>query len=70
MTHAPHTPAPRLARRFAVIAGGALALSFAANAFAQSKLETAVFAGGCFWTMEHGLETIPGVVKAPPMSRW
>ena len=42
----------------------ALTAAFTLPALAQQKLETAVFAGGCFWTMEHGLETIPGVVKA------
>jgi peptide-methionine (S)-S-oxide reductase len=31
---------------------------------AQARLETAVFAGGCFWTMEHGFESVPGVVRA------
>jgi peptide-methionine (S)-S-oxide reductase len=36
----------------------------AGSAAAAPKLETAVFAGGCFWTMEHGLEEIPGVVNA------
>src|SRR5579875_1342515 len=41
----------------------ALALAATASA-AQPKLETAVFACGCFWTMEHGLEAVPGVVKA------
>ncbi len=51
-----------LARRvvLAVVFAGATTLP----ALAQTRLETAVFAGGCFWTMEHGLETIPGVVKA------
>lgn len=33
-------------------------------ALAAGRLETAIFAGGCFWTMEHGLEDIPGVVSA------
>jgi len=41
-----------------------LAAATTLPALAQPRLETAVFAGGCFWTMEHGLETIPGVVKA------
>jgi len=51
-----------LARRvvLALVVAGASTLP----AIAQTRLETAVFSGGCFWTMEHGLETIPGVVKA------
>lgn len=57
------TPTPfRRALRFAATLSVATALAL--PAFAQQHLETAVFAGGCFWTMEHGLETIPGVVKA------
>ena len=28
-----------------------------------AQLETAVFAGGCFWCMEHDLESLPGVVE-------
>ena len=28
-----------------------------------AELETAVFAGGCFWCMEHDLESLPGVVE-------
>ena len=41
-----------------------LALGMAAPALARGPLQVAVFAGGCFWTMEHGLESIPGVVSA------
>lgn len=33
-------------------------------ALAATRTETAVFAGGCFWTMEKGLEHVPGVVSA------
>ena len=29
-----------------------------------ADLETAVFAGGCFWCLEHDLEHLPGVVEA------
>ena len=32
-------------------------------AFAQSKYQTAIFSGGCFWSMEHDMESIPGVVR-------
>ena len=42
----------------------ALALLAASPALAAGRLQTAIFAGGCFWTMEHGLETIPGVMNA------
>ena len=31
---------------------------------AMAELETAVFAGGCFWCMEHDLEDLPGVRDA------
>src|ERR1044071_3271303 len=46
--------APRL---FAAIACMPLA------ATAEPKTETAIFAGGCFWSMEHDMEKIPGVVS-------
>ena len=41
-----------------------LGLAGAALAAGAPRLETAIFAGGCFWTVEHGLEDIPGVVMA------
>ena len=41
-----------------------LAFGVAVPAMARGPLQVAIFAGGCFWTMEHGLETIPGVVSA------
>ncbi|APD48510.1 peptide-methionine (S)-S-oxide reductase MsrA [Synechococcus sp. CS-602] len=31
---------------------------------AQAVIEEAVFAGGCFWCLEHDLEVLPGVVDA------
>ena len=31
---------------------------------AMAELETAVFAGGCFWCLEHDLENLPGVRDA------
>jgi peptide-methionine (S)-S-oxide reductase len=40
----------------------AVALAFAAPAFAAAP-QTAVFAGGCFWSMQHDMEHIPGVVS-------
>jgi methionine-S-sulfoxide reductase len=45
----------------ALLAGSALLA--APMAFAAGGLETAVFAGGCFWTMERDFEHVPGVVK-------
>lgn len=33
------------------------------NAPAQSKYQTAIFAGGCFWCVEADFDAIPGVVK-------
>jgi peptide-methionine (S)-S-oxide reductase len=61
--HMTHSASP-LRRLICSATAFSLAAAIALPAFAQAKLETAVFAGGCFWTMEHGLETIPGVVKA------
>src|SRR5665213_1056705 len=40
----------------------ALALAFAVPAFAAPS-QTAIFAGGCFWSMQHDMEHIPGVVS-------
>jgi peptide-methionine (S)-S-oxide reductase len=48
-----------------LLRASALALALLASpAIAAPQLATAVFAGGCFWTMEHGLEEIPGVTSA------
>jgi peptide-methionine (S)-S-oxide reductase len=40
-----------------------LALLFAAAPLASARAETAIFAGGCFWCMEHDMQAIPGVTK-------
>jgi peptide-methionine (S)-S-oxide reductase len=48
-------------RLFAAIAASTLILADASGAAAT---KTAVFAGGCFWSMEKGFETTPGVVAA------
>ncbi len=36
---------------------------FVAAQTASAATETAIFAGGCFWSMQHGMEAVPGVVK-------
>lgn len=45
------------------IAASALSLMLMASSAVAAPLRTAVFAGGCFWTMEHDMEPIPGVAK-------
>jgi peptide-methionine (S)-S-oxide reductase len=55
--HAMKKHAPILA-----LAAGLLMLA-AAPAFTAGKLATAVFAGGCFWSMQHDLEPVHGVVS-------
>jgi peptide-methionine (S)-S-oxide reductase len=47
---------------FAAVAAASVFLASAAPA--ASGLKTAVFAGGCFWSMEKGFESTPGVVDA------
>jgi peptide-methionine (S)-S-oxide reductase len=41
---------------------GVFALTSVAHAAPPAPLQTAVFAGGCFWCMEHDMKAIPGVV--------
>jgi peptide-methionine (S)-S-oxide reductase len=40
-----------------------LGVSSALAATPPKKTETAIFAGGCFWCMEHDMQGVPGVVK-------
>lgn len=46
-------------RLFAALAAAALMAS--GSAPAAAPLKTAVFAGGCFWSMEKAMEHVPGV---------
>ncbi|MBV9511785.1 MAG: peptide-methionine (S)-S-oxide reductase MsrA [Caulobacteraceae bacterium] len=51
-----------MARRSRVIAAWCAVLAVGLSAAsADARSETAVFAGGCFWSMEHDMEPIPGV---------
>jgi peptide-methionine (S)-S-oxide reductase len=34
-----------------------------ANAATETKTETATFAGGCFWCMQHPFDELPGVIS-------
>jgi peptide-methionine (S)-S-oxide reductase len=49
------------------LAGRMLIAALACAAFgvsaAQARSETAIFAGGCFWSMEHDMAPIPGVTS-------
>jgi peptide-methionine (S)-S-oxide reductase len=52
-------------KKLAPFAGLALAFAVivAVPALAAGKLKTAIFAGGCFWSMQHDMDPIPGVVS-------
>jgi peptide-methionine (S)-S-oxide reductase len=46
-----------------LVAAVGLVLIAAAPALTAARLQTAVFAGGCFWSMQHDMEHMPGVVS-------
>lgn len=50
--------------RFLTAIAATLVLVAIGPAQAAPKLETAWFAGGCFWCLEHDMAKIPGVVDA------
>ncbi len=45
------------------LVAGTLIAALAAQSAGAAAYKTAVFAGGCFWSMQHGMEGVPGVVK-------
>lgn len=47
-----------------IIAAAVALLTTSFNAFAaESKIQTATFAGGCFWCMEPAFDGLPGVIS-------
>jgi peptide-methionine (S)-S-oxide reductase len=51
-------------KRLAAIAAATMCgTALAAPTAADPRLATAVFAGGCFWSMEHDMDPTPGVVR-------
>ena len=47
--------------RSSALAGAVIAALAATSVSAATQ--TAIFAGGCFWSMQHGMEDVPGVVR-------
>ncbi|HEX7761852.1 MAG TPA: peptide-methionine (S)-S-oxide reductase MsrA [Caulobacteraceae bacterium] len=45
------------------LVAGTLIAALAAQSAGAAAYKTAIFAGGCFWSMQHGMEGVPGVVK-------
>ena len=46
-----------------IIAALALALASAAASAQPKNVQTAIFAGGCFWCMESDFDKVPGVIS-------
>lgn len=45
------------------LAAAVLGIALMGSSAIAAPMRTAVFAGGCFWSMEHDMEPIPGVVN-------
>ena len=54
----------RLLGLLAFVLVGMASLLGASSAVWAADLQQAVFAGGCFWCLEHDLEVLPGVISA------
>jgi peptide-methionine (S)-S-oxide reductase len=53
----------RLLAGFALVAAASAAAAQGTRAAAEPGRQTAIFAGGCFWCMEHPFDEIDGVVS-------
>ncbi len=53
----------RITTLFATLLALAVAVSTSGGSQAEPKLDTAIFAGGCFWCVEEALEKVKGVTE-------
>jgi len=53
----------RFSNTIRLLFAAALLFGAASASAVQARSQTAIFAGGCFWSMQHDMEKIPGVTS-------